>query len=169
MRPPCAKTHFSGWGIDDHEVEFLRFQRLVQLRARVQWPIVITRLDRRQVSEQVGARVALNGRTAQTVDAAIAELGRSDRLVAAPGNIGAVDGCQAAVRAAVEGLGGLDVLVNSAGVAKDVSIEESDEALWNKTLDINLKGTFFSCQAALRTVKGNIVNVASDAGALWAM
>ena len=116
---------------------------------------------------KAGARVALNGSTAQTVDSAIAELGGGDRLAAAPGNIGAVAGCQAAVRAAIEGLGGLDVLVNSAGVGDEASIEETNEALWDKTLDVNLKGTFFSCQAALaalRAVKGNIVNVASVTG-----
>ena len=34
--------------------------------------------------------------------------------------------------------GGLDVLVNSAGVGDEASIEETNEALWDKTLDVNL-------------------------------
>jgi len=114
-----------------------------------------------------GARVAVNGRTAQSVDAALSALGGDDRLVGAPGDIGAVSGCHAAVESATERLGGLDILVNSAGVADDASIENSDEEMWDKTLDVNLKGTFFCCRAALtalRTTRGNIVNVASDAG-----
>jgi NAD(P)-dependent dehydrogenase (short-subunit alcohol dehydrogenase family) len=114
-----------------------------------------------------GARVAINGRTEQSVAAAITELGGGDRLVAAPGNIGAVDGCESAVGAAISGLGGLDVLVNNAGVSIDSTIEKSDEAIWDETLDINLKGTFFCARAALPALRENggaIVNLASVAG-----
>lgn len=114
-----------------------------------------------------GARVAINGRTAQSVSTTIAMMDENDRQIAAPGDIGTVAGCESAVNRAIDGLGGLDILVNSAGVGKDVPIEVSDEALWDETLDINLKGTFFCCRAALgalRAAKGNIVNVASDAG-----
>lgn len=71
------------------------------------------------------------------------------------------------VAQAVEAMGGLDVLVNSAGIGDSAPIEESTEAMWNATIDINLKGTFFCSQAALphlRATGGNIVNVASDAG-----
>jgi NAD(P)-dependent dehydrogenase (short-subunit alcohol dehydrogenase family) len=115
----------------------------------------------------LGARVAVNGRTEQSVAAALAELGGGDRLVAAPGDVGTVAGCEAVVNTAIDGLGGLDVLVNNAGVGRDSSIEESDEALWDLTLDINLKGTFFCSRAALGALRksgGTIVNVASEAG-----
>ena len=114
-----------------------------------------------------GARVAVNGRTRGSVDRAIATMGESKRLVAAAGDIGTVAGCEAAVGQAVDGLGGLDVLVNSAGIGKDAPIEASDEAFWDETVDVNLKGTFFCCRAALpalRAAEGNIVNVASDSG-----
>ena len=114
-----------------------------------------------------GARVAVNGRTEQSVTTAITELGGGDHLVAAPGNIGVVDGCEAAVRAAIAGLGGLDVLVNNAGVSIDSTIEKSDETIWDETLDINLKGTFFCARAALPALRENggaIVNLASVAG-----
>ena len=62
---------------------------------------------------------------------------------------------------------GLDILVNSAGVAFFLPVDDSDEAVWDATLDTNLKGTFFCMRAAadpLRESGGNIVNVASDAG-----
>ncbi len=114
-----------------------------------------------------GARVAVNGRTAGSTASAIAALGSGDSLVAAPGNVGTVAGCETAVGAALDALGGLDVLVNSAGVGKDGRIEDFDEAAWDETLDVNLKGTFFCIRAALpalRQSKGNIVNLASDAG-----
>ena len=114
-----------------------------------------------------GARVAVNGRTEQSVATAISELGGGDRLVAAPGNIGTVDGCESAVRTAIAGLGGLDVLVNNAGVCIDSTIEKSDETIWDETLDINLKGTFFCARSALPALRENggaIVNLASVSG-----
>jgi NAD(P)-dependent dehydrogenase (short-subunit alcohol dehydrogenase family) len=114
-----------------------------------------------------GARVAVNGRTEQSVAAVITELGGGDRLVAAPGNIGTVDGCESTVRTAIAGLGGLDVLVNNAGICIDAMIEESDEQIWDDTLDINLKGTFFCVRSALSALRKNggaIVNTASVNG-----
>jgi NAD(P)-dependent dehydrogenase (short-subunit alcohol dehydrogenase family) len=115
----------------------------------------------------LGARVAVHGRTEQSVALAITELDGDDRLVAAPGSIGSVEGCEAIVRSAIEGLGGLDVLVNNAGVCIDSTIEESDETIWDETLNVNLKGTFFCVRAALPALRkkgGAIVNMASVAG-----
>jgi NAD(P)-dependent dehydrogenase (short-subunit alcohol dehydrogenase family) len=77
------------------------------------------------------------------------------------------DGCYALVERAVARLGGLDILVNSAGIGESGPFAEVGEDLWDATIAINLKGTFFCCQAALPHLKashGNIVNLASDAG-----
>ncbi len=115
----------------------------------------------------LGARVAVNGRTDESVATAISELGGGDRLVAAPGSVGTVDGCESVVGTAIEGLGGLDVLVNNAGVCIDSTIEKVDEAIWDETLDVNLKGTFFCVRGALpalRKTGGAIVNLSSVAG-----
>jgi NAD(P)-dependent dehydrogenase (short-subunit alcohol dehydrogenase family) len=116
---------------------------------------------------EAGARVAVNGRTTESTAAGIATLGGGERFVAAPGDVATAAGCETIVNAAIRGLGGLDVLVNSAGVAKYGPIEEFDERAWDQMLDINLKGTFFCIRAALaalRDSRGNIVNLASDAG-----
>ena len=114
-----------------------------------------------------GARVAVNGRSADSTARAVAELGDPERVVAAPGDVATASVCEAIVAAAIEGLGGLDVLVNNAGIGVDARIEDTDEAFWDATLDTNLKGTFFCSRAALealRATRGNIVNVSSDAG-----
>jgi len=115
----------------------------------------------------LGARVAVNGRSEQSVATAIAELAGGEAVVAAGGDVGTVDGCESTVAKAIEGLGGLDVLVNNAGVGIDSTIEKADEAIWDETININLKGTFFCVRAALpelRKSSGTIVNVASEAG-----
>ena len=59
------------------------------------------------------------------------------------------------------------MLVNNAGVAGGRTLEAGDEAFWDWTMNINLKGTYFCCRAALpalRKSRANIVNVASDSG-----
>ncbi len=67
-------------------------------------------------------------------------------------------------------LGRLDILVNNAGVLRlpqDHS-DPSPEALWDYTMDTNLKGLYFVCQGAAGLMKaqkgGVIINMASDAG-----
>jgi NAD(P)-dependent dehydrogenase (short-subunit alcohol dehydrogenase family) len=114
-----------------------------------------------------GARVAINGSTEQTVGAAMEKLEYNEQTVAAPGNIGTVAGCESTVRTAIEAFGGLDILVNNAGVGAGRPIADCDEAMWDAHCDVNLKGLFFCCRAALPELqksRGNIVNIASDAG-----
>lgn len=114
-----------------------------------------------------GARVAINGRSADSVARAIGALGGHERLVSAAGSVADAESCRRLVATAREGLGGLDVLVNNAGVLEVGPIEDHGEALWDRVLDTNLKGTFFCSQAALPALRaswGSIVNLASTAG-----
>ncbi|HXV23042.1 MAG TPA: SDR family oxidoreductase, partial [Alphaproteobacteria bacterium] len=112
---------------------------------------------------EAGARVAVNGRTAESTAAAVATLGDNKRLSAVPGDIATVAGCEAAVAGALHALGGLDVLINNAGVFKRGPMAECDEGVWTSIIDTNVKGTYFCCRAALAALKaatGTIVNVA---------
>lgn len=117
--------------------------------------------------QDAGARVAVNGRTEASVAEAIGSLGGGEDLVHAPGDVSQVDVCERMVKACVSELGGLDVLVNNAGVYFQGSMADTDEATWDYVLDANLKGLFFCSRAALPALKsshGNIVHVASEAG-----
>ncbi|MDE0755741.1 MAG: SDR family NAD(P)-dependent oxidoreductase [Woeseiaceae bacterium] len=114
-----------------------------------------------------GARVAINGSSDASVAAAMEKLSDYEHTVAAPGNLGTVSGCEDSVQTAIDAFGGLDILVNNAGVGAGRPIADCDEAMWDAHCDVNLKGLFFCCRAALpelRKSNGNIVNIASDAG-----
>lgn len=114
-----------------------------------------------------GARVAVNGRRADAVEAALAALEGPEPGVAAPGDVASAAGCETVVCQALEGLGGLDVLVNNAGIYPIASIEQTDEDTWDATLATNVKSVFFCARAALaalRESRGVILNHASIAG-----
>ena len=63
-----------------------------------------------------GARVAIHGSSEESVGAAMERLAEYEHKVAAPGDLATVAGCESAVKTAIEVFGGLDVLVNNAGV-----------------------------------------------------
>lgn len=73
-----------------------------------------------------------------------------------------------AISRAVAAFGGLDVLVNAAGIGRSARLEEIEEPEWQRVLAVNLTGPFNTTKAALPHLLarkgGNIVNVASSAG-----
>ncbi len=76
---------------------------------------------------------------------------------------------QAAVLAkgAVEAMGGIDILLNVAGIMTWDRFEDTSIAKWQRTLDINLSAVFYLCQQVLPELvksKGNIVSVSSASG-----
>ena len=113
---------------------------------------------------EAGARVAVNGTTAEGVAKALGELAAGGRAVAAPGSVHTSEACKAVVEAAVAGLGGLDVVINNAGVYEGFTLEDTDDKAWDKIIDTNLKGVFFITKFAaphLKKTRGNIVNISS--------
>ena len=74
---------------------------------------------------------------------------------------------QALVQQVLDSYGGLDVLVNNAGIIRDNLISNISEQDWDQVLDVNLKGAFLCCQAVFPTLKqqrsGKIVNIVSRA------
>jgi NAD(P)-dependent dehydrogenase (short-subunit alcohol dehydrogenase family) len=84
-------------------------------------------------------------------------------------DVGQLDLVMAAVAATVDEFGTLDLLINNAGGgAGHVPAEEVSLDAFQRTLDVNLRGTFFACQAAFAPMReqgfGRIVNVSSQAG-----
>jgi NAD(P)-dependent dehydrogenase (short-subunit alcohol dehydrogenase family) len=117
-----------------------------------------------------GARVAavdLDGKSAEETARQVGDAGGTGvGLQADTSRSADVD---RAVTAAVQQLGALDVMVNNAGILDGYfDVDETDEAVWNRVIGINLTGVFFGCKRALREMlprgRGRIVNMASVAG-----
>jgi NAD(P)-dependent dehydrogenase (short-subunit alcohol dehydrogenase family) len=114
---------------------------------------------------ELGETVVLADRTTEALERAVQRLpGPTTTLVA---DVTRVSDCDRMVGQAVEAGGRLDVLVTSAGVWVEGPSVEMTEEQWDRTVDVNLKGTFFACRAAIPHLirsQGCIVNVSSDSG-----
>lgn len=123
-----------------------------------------------QTLAAAGADVALAARDAQGCENLCARL-RQHGVKAAAIAMDVTSGTsvQDAVSRAARELGGLDIVINNAGVTETVPLIDQDEAAWDRILDTNLKGGFLVAQAAARMMRdartgGSIVNVASILG-----
>ena len=94
-----------------------------------------------------GARVAVTGKNPATLDAARKQLG-SDVLII-PSDASDIAAQKKVVQTLQESFGGLDVLFVNAGIADLKPIEAWDEAAFDRSFDINVKGPFFLIQALL--------------------
>jgi len=84
------------------------------------------------------------------------------------GDVRITDQMKAVIDTAVENFGGLDIVVNSAGVRSNGSILDISEAEWDRTLGTNLKGVFVVSRLAIpvmiRQGKGVIINISARSG-----
>ncbi|MFT5510385.1 MAG: NAD(P)-dependent dehydrogenase (short-subunit alcohol dehydrogenase family) [Hyphomicrobiaceae bacterium] len=116
---------------------------------------------------KAGADVAVAGRdidAANQIKAKIQALGR--RSLAVKADVGKVADIDAMIDAVLDEFGGIDILINNAGVARNGGLLEIDEDTWDFIQNVNAKGTFFCTQrVARRTVDqrrgGRIINVSS--------
>jgi NAD(P)-dependent dehydrogenase (short-subunit alcohol dehydrogenase family) len=117
-----------------------------------------------------GFSLALVGRSAEPLEQLAAELRESGAdAIAAPADVGSAEQAAAAVAAAVERFGGIDVVVNNAGVGDSSALLDESLERWEETLRTNLTGAFLVTQLALPYLierRGNVVNVASINGVL---
>src|SRR5215831_9176821 len=94
-----------------------------------------------------GAHVAITWRNERTLQAAAKEIG--DGTLAIQSDAGKVTEIEAATKKIKERFGRIDALFVNAGVARLVPFEQVTEELFDETVDINLKGVFFTVQKAI--------------------
>ncbi len=116
---------------------------------------------------EAGARVVITGRNQQRArDIMNRCKDAAGSIVFVAGDIGKRKKCDLIVTETVGILGGLDIVVNSAGVIYHATAEETTDEQWLETMNVNVNGMFYICRAALphlRASRGSIVNIASDA------
>ncbi|HEY0522958.1 MAG TPA: SDR family oxidoreductase [Stellaceae bacterium] len=123
----------------------------------------------RRIAREGGA-VAIVGRNAEAGAAIVADIGaEGGRAIFVQLDVRDRAGIQEAVDQVVERLSRIDVLVNSAGIAKLAPFLDTPPDMFQDTFDVNVGGTFFFGQAVARAmikhdVGGSIVNVASISG-----
>jgi meso-butanediol dehydrogenase/(S,S)-butanediol dehydrogenase/diacetyl reductase len=122
-----------------------------------------------RVFAESGARVMVSGRRAeagQAVVEAIRAAGGHAQFAAA--DLRAAGACERLVDDTVERLGGLDVLVNNAGILYTANALDTSDAQWLDTMAVNVTALFYLSRAAVKHMKaaggGAIVNVASEWG-----
>jgi NAD(P)-dependent dehydrogenase (short-subunit alcohol dehydrogenase family) len=121
---------------------------------------------------RAGAHVALADvdlRAAKAAAAAMAEELPGSSVLPIRCDVTSESEVDAAYDAVVDRWGGLDILVNAAGIAPAFDLVDLPADLWRKTLDINLTGYFLMARAAARVMTqqgmgGSIVNLSSKSG-----
>jgi NAD(P)-dependent dehydrogenase (short-subunit alcohol dehydrogenase family) len=110
-----------------------------------------------------GDNVIINSSTPEKLEEVYRELGAGENLAMVAGNVKDKSTGERLLATAVERFGGVDVLVNNAGIYETKAFLEVDEAYLDRFLDTNLKGTFFTTQAILpqmlKQKGGSVINI----------
>lgn len=119
-----------------------------------------------RIFADAGANVALVARSQDAIAGLAQEIG--DAALAIPCDVSRYWEVEAAVNATVKTFGGLDVLINNAGVIEPIShLSAADPEAWGHVIDINLKGVFNGMRAALPVMEsaggGSILTISSGA------
>jgi 3-oxoacyl-[acyl-carrier protein] reductase len=117
---------------------------------------------------QRGMQVVLSARSERELARAVDELGGSDRAAAVVADVQRAEDAERLVKEAVARFGGVDVLVNNAGIGRFANVADMPIETWRQVIDTNLNGVFYCCHAVIPELRrrggGYIVNISSLAG-----
>ena len=117
---------------------------------------------------EAGANVVICGTSQPHLDAARGKLKTDQRLETVRADVRVRADVDRLIETAVSRFGGLDILINNAGVGIFGDVADLSDADWQRMLDTNLTGVFYCCSAAIPYLRkrggGWIVNISSLAG-----
>jgi NAD(P)-dependent dehydrogenase (short-subunit alcohol dehydrogenase family) len=114
-----------------------------------------------------GAAIAILGHHKENCEARAAAIrSQGARAVAIQGDAGRKEDLERGLKSALDEFGGVDVLINAAGVNSATPFFEITEAEWQRIIDVNLKSIFLACQVFGKAMVeagrgGSIINVSS--------
>src|SRR4249919_1372299 len=115
-----------------------------------------------------GMQVAISARNETELAGAARALGSNEAVLAVRADVRDPADAQRLIDETVSRFGGVDVLVNNAGVGKFGNVADMSLDDWRQVLDTNLSGVFYCCRAAIPVMKtrgaGFIINISSLAG-----
>jgi len=125
---------------------------IVELLSEAGAKVVVNYVRDRAAADAVVNAAKEKGREAISIQADVSKFVEGERLIAST----------------IAHFQRIDILICNAGIWEGAPVEEMSEDLWDRTLEINLKGTWTVCRAAIREMKkqrsGKIVIVSSTAG-----
>ena len=127
------------------------------------------------VVNDVGGDVHGNDADAGPAEAVAAEItAAGGTAVANTADISSWSGAESLIQQAIDTFGGIDVVVNNAGIVRDRMLATMSEEEWDRVIDVNLKGTFLTSRHAAgywrsqvkggAEVSGRIINTSSPSG-----
>ena len=113
-----------------------------------------------------GAAIAISGTRVEVLEKVKAEIG--ERVHILPCNLSKAEDVEKLIPAAEAALGGLDILINNAGITKDGLAMRMKDEDWQSVIDVNLTSNFRLSRAAMRSMMkkrwGRIINITSIVG-----
>lgn len=116
-----------------------------------------------------GARVVVGARRQEAIDTVISAIGDAGgEAIGIAVDVSIAEEAKSLIETAVDAYGGVDILVNSQGIQRYGTVEETSEELWDEVLSVNLKSMFLTAKYAIPEMRkrggGSIVNVSSVQG-----
>ena len=117
---------------------------------------------------RAGARVVVSARSSEEVGRVCGEIrAAGGEALSVRCDVSRADEVEAAFETAVDRFQRVDILVNNAGFVESAPLQRLDPALWDRTLDVNLTGTYRCTRMVLAPMldrrKGRVINIASTA------
>jgi 3-oxoacyl-[acyl-carrier protein] reductase len=115
-----------------------------------------------------GMQVVISARKEDELQRAAAALGSADKVHAVAADVRKAADADRLIQQTMQRFGGIDVLVNNAGIGRFANVTDLPLEEWQEVLETNLSGVFHCCRAAIPEMKrrggGYIINISSLAG-----
>ncbi len=117
---------------------------------------------------EAGAEVVISGTKVEKLEKLEAELGSEGKVIPIPSNLGSPEDIQNLISQTTEIDGGIDILINNAGITRDGLLLRMHEDDWQNVMEINLKAVMMLTKGMLRNMLkkrwGRIINITSIVG-----